>query len=98
MTHLRLGKRVTTLFGRNKEQCDEQLGHESASRQHAAFVQTTRQSSAGSSSSSKDKDKPRKHELALVDLFSTHGTFLNDEKLEPGVAVSLKGERDSTKT
>jgi len=102
MKYIRIGKQVCSLFGRS-EHCFEQLHHESTSRQHAVFIQTTHQGVDAQAVLKRREEemkraeqeevryvmRPEIHELVLVDLYSTHGTFLNGERLTPGVPYRI---------
>jgi len=76
---IRIGKNRSTIFGRNKEMVNEHLAHASISRQHAAIVH----------SEHTDKEHKGKPQIMVVDLHSSHGTFLNDHKLPPGKPVQI---------
>lgn len=91
MKRLLLGKKSHFMLGRHQK-CDEVLEHVSLSRMHAVFIHCAKHEAGGI------KQKPRKDEngeevddlgIVLVDLHSSHGTFVNDERIPPGVAILL---------
>lgn len=91
LKRLNLGKKSTFILGRHKA-CDEVLEHVSLSRTHAVFIHCAKHEAGGV------KQKPRKDAngeevedmgIVLVDLHSSHGTFVNEEKIPPGVAVLI---------
>jgi len=91
LKRLQLGKKSCFVLGRHQK-CDEVLEHVSLSRMHAVFIHSAKHEAGGI------KQKPRKDEsgeevddlgIVLVDLHSSHGTFVNDEQIPPGVAILL---------
>ncbi|GBG28848.1 WD repeat-containing protein 70 [Hondaea fermentalgiana] len=79
---LRVGELAKTVVvvGRKRKHCDIVVDHGSVSRAHAALIPVY--TLAGEA------------ELVVVDLGSSQGTFVNDEKLEPSVPVPLRTKTD----
>lgn len=68
------------VLGRKEKNCDIVVDHGSLSRVHAALVPVF--TNAG------------KSELVVIDLGSSQGTFINDERLEANVPVPLRSPQD----
>lgn len=79
-----VGKYTHFTLGRNAEWANYVLTHNSISRQHSAFLHTTLPANIPPFSS----DSPVSA-LVLVDLHSSHHTFLNGTKLAPGCPYVL---------
>lgn len=73
------------VFGR-AEDCTTVLEHPSISRYHAALVHCAAKEAGGVFEKVKDDAKEIRG-LVLVDLHSSHGTFLNKSQLTPGLVV-----------
>lgn len=76
---LALDKKSCYRLGRNEDYSDIHLAHESCSKQHAVLQFREHPSQEG-------------HLLFLMDLKSTHGTFLNETRIEPLRFYELKSK------
>lgn len=76
------------IFGRSKE-CDEHLSHPSISRQHSALIHCAAKEAGGKYRRHVSNDDDDVRGIVLLDLYSSHHSYLNRKKIRPGQAYIL---------